>query len=77
MGDINDFFDGVGKVDAIEGAGLVENIGEATTDIIESIVEKNPKYGVIAVAELLGVEFDQDGNFDLTNTIGDNIRPIM
>lgn len=77
LGDINDFFDGIGKIDAIEGSGVVENIGEATTDIIEAIVQGNPRYGAIAVAELLGVEFDQDGNFDLRNTIMDNTRPII
>lgn len=77
LGDLNDFFDGVGKIDALEASGAIENIGEATTDIIEAIVDKNPKYGAIAVAELLGVEFDQEGNFSLKNTISDNARPLI
>lgn len=75
--DINSFFDGIGKMDGIEAAGAVENIGEFTTDIVEAIVDKNPKYGAIAVAELLGVEFDEEGNVSLENTIKDNAKPII
>lgn len=81
LADINDVFDAIGKVDALEGADAIENIGEATSDIIEAIVKKNPKYAVAGVAEALGIEFQQDeeGNltFDLRNTIIDNVRPIM
>lgn len=77
LGDINDFFDGVGKVDALEGSDAIENVGEFTSDIIEAIVDKNPKYAAIGIAELLGVEFDQDGNFNLKNTISDNAKPLM
>lgn len=77
IADLNDFFDGIGKMDAIEGAELVENTGEAITDIVKAIQDKNPKYAAIAIAEILGVEFDHEGKFDLKATLSDNLRPIM
>ena len=73
LAEMNEIFDGLGKA-GIQG---VEELGESLTDFARAIADKNPEFAVEAVLEVLGVEFDENGDFDLRGTIVDNVRPIF
>lgn len=77
--EFNNLMDGIGKIfDGLKFEGVdVFNDLEAYTDVIRSIIDNDPRYLKKAVLERLGVEFDDEGNFSLENTIKDNLQPII
>lgn len=74
----NDVMDGFGKI--AEGLGKDSSVFgdlEAYSDVARAIISGDPKYLEQAVLEKLGVEFDEDGNFSLKDTLSDNLSPVF
>lgn len=73
----NDVMDGFGKI--AEGLGkdsAIFNDLEAYSDVARAIISGDPKYLEEAVLEKLGIEFDDEGNFSLKDTLYDNLAPV-
>ena len=77
--EFNNLFDGIGKVLNglnIDSGGALDDL-EAYTDVIRAIVDDDPRYLILAVEEKLGLEFDENGDLDVSATLRDNLSPIL
>lgn len=74
----NDVMDGFGKIaEGLQADTQIFDDLEAYSDVVRAIISGDPKYLEEAVLERLGVEFDDEGNFDLRNTLSDNLSPVF
>jgi len=58
----------------IDSGGALDDL-EAYTDVIRAIVDDDPRYLTLAVEEKLGLEFDENGDLDVSATLRDNLSP--